>query len=229
MGANITESKPDEIVEQVVIEGDLSKLPPAARTAYYMRVCQSLGLNPYTKPFDYIQLGGRLTLYARRDATDQLRKLHNISIEIVERKMINDIYTVIARAKTPDGRTDESMGAVSLAGKNPNDICNALMVAETKAKRRVTLSICGLGWLDETELETIPDVKPAPQDEPQEYYCSECGVLIEEHTTKAGRTYSAAEIAEFSVRDFGRVLCRTCGRKQRKEGRDVQETDWEQA
>jgi hypothetical protein len=29
------------------------------------------------------------------------------------------------------------------------------MKAVTKAKRRVTLSICGLGWLDESEIETI--------------------------------------------------------------------------
>jgi hypothetical protein len=36
---------------------------------------------------------------------------------------------------------------------------NALMKAVTKAKRRVTLSICGLGMLDETEVETIPDVE----------------------------------------------------------------------
>jgi hypothetical protein len=33
------------------------------------------------------------------------------------------------------------------------------MKAETKAKRRVTLSLAGLGWLDETELETIPQVR----------------------------------------------------------------------
>jgi hypothetical protein len=35
------------------------------------------------------------------------------------------------------------------------------MKAETKAKRRVTLSICGLGLLDETEIETIPGAAPA--------------------------------------------------------------------
>jgi hypothetical protein len=40
-------------------------------------------------------------------------------------------------------------------------LANALMKAETKAKRRVTLSIAGLGWLDETELETIPQSRPA--------------------------------------------------------------------
>jgi hypothetical protein len=35
-------------------------------------------------------------------------------------------------------------------------LANALMKAETKSKRRVTLSICGLGFLDETEADSIP-------------------------------------------------------------------------
>jgi len=34
------------------------------------------------------------------------------------------------------------------------------MKAETKAKRRVTLSICGLGLLDETEVETVSTAVP---------------------------------------------------------------------
>jgi hypothetical protein len=38
------------------------------------------------------------------------------------------------------------------------------MKCETKAKRRVTLSICGLGMLDETELETISGSKQAQAD-----------------------------------------------------------------
>jgi len=48
---------------------------------------------------------------------------------------------------------------------------NALMKAVTKAKRRVTLSICGLGILDETEVESIPNAVPLDAepvtDEPQ--------------------------------------------------------------
>ena len=43
---------------------------------------------------------------------------------------------------------------------NCDDLANAFMKAETKAKRRVTLSICGLGILDETEIETIKNVTP---------------------------------------------------------------------
>jgi hypothetical protein len=43
-----------------------------------------------------------------------------------------------------------------IKGLQGDALANALMKAETKSKRRVTLSICGLGMLDETEMETIP-------------------------------------------------------------------------
>ena len=42
-------------------------------------------------------------------------------------------------------------------------LVNAKLKAITKAKRRVTLSICGLGFLDETEIETIPTAAPHSQ------------------------------------------------------------------
>jgi len=71
----------DEVLAKTVIEGDLSRLSPRERVIYYNAVCQSLGLNPLSKPFELIKLNGKLTLYARKDCTDQLRKLHKISIE----------------------------------------------------------------------------------------------------------------------------------------------------
>ncbi|HXH08906.1 MAG TPA: hypothetical protein VNP04_03945 [Alphaproteobacteria bacterium] len=143
-------------IEQVVIGGDLSKLTTEQRLTYYAAVCRSLGLNPLTKPFEYLYLNGKLQLYARRDCTDQLRRVHGITVYISSRERLNDIYVVSARARTPDGREDESIGAVSLTGLKGEALANALMKAETKAKRRVTLSIVGLGWLDETEVESLP-------------------------------------------------------------------------
>jgi len=62
----------------------------------------------------------------------------------------------------PDGRSDESIGAVALGSLKGEAYANAIMKAETKAKRRVTLSVCGLGMLDENEVETIPDARPVP-------------------------------------------------------------------
>jgi hypothetical protein len=162
---------PPEVVEKVVIGGDLSGLTAAQRAEYYAAVCRSLGLNPLTKPFEYLTLNGKLRLYALRDCADQLRRLHGISIYITNREWLNDIYVVTARAKDRSGREDESTGAVTVGNLKGDALANALMKAETKAKRRVTLSIAGLGWLDETELETIPQARPGvtpPQESQQE-------------------------------------------------------------
>ena len=173
-----------EVIEQVVAKGNLADLSPMDRAAYYVRTCESLGLNPMTKPLAYLELDGKLVLYATRDATDQLRKINGVSVQITSRERMDDVYIVTARATTPDGRTDESTGAVSLVkadgewqsnertGKRffkPNGkmipltgdaFANALMKAETKAKRRVALSICGLGFLDESETDSIPNAQP---------------------------------------------------------------------
>lgn len=139
------------------MRGDLSSLTQDQRLEYYNRVCQSLGLNPLTRPFDYLTLNGKLTLYARRDAADQLRKINGISIEIVSQEINNDLLTVHVRAKDRDGRTDEDVGVVAFTAKAAGDIAaNLCMKAVTKAKRRVTLSLSGLGFLDETEVADIP-------------------------------------------------------------------------
>jgi len=177
----------DAALEKVIVQGRLEHLTPKERLLYYKTLCESLGLNPLTRPFEYLLLDGKLTLYARRDATDQLRRLHQVSITIVSRERLDDIYVVTARATTPDGRTDEAIGAVSLLKKemvwdpeqyNPktgkkgtyvwtgkmlplvaDELANAIMRAETKAKRRVALSIVGLGILDESELDTVPQAQ----------------------------------------------------------------------
>lgn len=148
-----------EKIEQVLIKGDLAALSDQERLVYYNKVCESLKLNKYTRPFDYLTLKGKLVLYARRECTDQLRTNSHISIEIVAREKIGDVYVVTARAKTPDGRTDESTGAVSLGKSYGDQLANLYMKAETKAKRRVTLSICGLGLLDESEVDSIPNAR----------------------------------------------------------------------
>jgi hypothetical protein len=147
---------PPAVVERMVISGDLSALNAAQRADYYAAVCHSLGLNPRTKPFAYRTLQGKLRLYALRDCAEQLRRLHGISIYITHRERMHDLYVVTARAKDRHGREDECTGAVPLGHLSGEDVANALMRAETKAKRRVTLSITGLGWLDETEFDTLP-------------------------------------------------------------------------
>lgn len=146
-----------EVLEAVLMNGDLAKLPAQQRVEYMLGVCRTLGLNPATKPFEFITLNGKLVMYARRDCTEQLRKIHGVSITIKAREIISGVYVVTANAQDAKGRVDESTGAVPVEGVKGENLANAMMKAETKAKRRVTLSICGLGLLDESEVGSVVD------------------------------------------------------------------------
>jgi hypothetical protein len=147
------------IIERVMAVGDLSRLQPAERVSYYVAVCRSVGLNPLTKPFDYINLNGKLTLYSTKNATDQLRQIHSVSVDGLKRETVEGVHVVTANVSTKDGRRDEDVGAVSIAGLRGEALANALMKATTKAKRRATLSICGLSFVDESEIEAIPEAR----------------------------------------------------------------------
>jgi hypothetical protein len=149
-----------QTLEHVLGTGDLSKLTTPQRVEYYARTCHTLGLNPLTRPFRFLALNGQIQLYATRDCTDQLRKVNGITLHVVDKQIDGDVFVVTVRARTKDGREDEDMGAVSLAQARGESRANALMKAMTKAKRRVTLSICGLGMTDEAELDTMPGAQP---------------------------------------------------------------------
>jgi hypothetical protein len=155
----IQKTSDSQLMESVLLQGDLSKLSPEQRVNYYQKVCQSIGLNPLTRPFDYITLNGKLTLYAKKDATDQLRNLHGVSIDQVDIQENATHFIVKVKGHNKDGRTDVELGVVTKTDMQGN-LANLQMKAVTKSKRRLTLSLCGLGWLDETEVETIPSAAP---------------------------------------------------------------------
>lgn len=147
------------LMEQALLSNDLAKMSPAQRVQFYGEVCKSLKLNPLTRPFQYITLNGKLTLYASKDCTEQLRKINGVSLTIVSKELMEGLYIVTARATDATGRQDEATGAVDMSTLKGEARANAIMKAETKAKRRVTLSICGLGWTDESEISSIPNAK----------------------------------------------------------------------
>lgn len=150
-------------IEDVLITGDLGGLTPEQRVTYVGKVCESLGLNPLTNPFEYIKFrGGGLKLYAKKDCTEQLRKIHGVSIVSIATDNSGGVYVAKATARDKTERTDIATGAVDISNLKGDDLANGVMKAETKAKRRVTLSICGLGILDESEIDTIPNTEVVP-------------------------------------------------------------------
>lgn len=152
------------VVEELTSRGDLAKLSPEERSQYYLEVCKSLGLNPLTQPLAYIVLNNRLTLYALRACTDQLRAIHGVSVEDLTESEREGVFIVTAKVRNRDGRTDMAKGAVNIAGVKGEQLANSLMRCETKAKRRATLSLCGLGILDETEVEDIAEAQSPPSE-----------------------------------------------------------------
>lgn len=145
-----------EILESLVLDGDLSKLKPEQRVAFYNYRCQQAGLDPSAQPFSLLRLNNKLVLYANATATQQLCGKHGLRVSITAREKVEDIYTVCARVESPDGRYSENMGAVPLGSLKGEALANAMLKATTKAIRRTVLAHLGLGMLDETEVATIP-------------------------------------------------------------------------
>ncbi len=149
---NKEESLDEEVISRLVLDGDLRGLKPAQKVQYYRAICDRLGLDPATQPFKILKLQGGEKLYCDRSGAQQLNRKHGIGHTITAREVTNECYVVTARALQNGGRHEESIGAVPIAGLKGEALCNAMMKAETKAKRRSTLDLCGLGMTDESEL-----------------------------------------------------------------------------
>lgn len=143
-------------LESLVTNGDCKRLTPAQKVAYYRARCDAAGLDYRAQPFQFINLQGREVLYALKAATDQLTGKHKIRTEITDQRTEEGLRIVTVRAIAADGRATDEIGAVPIAGLKGEALANALMKASTKAKRRAVLALCGLGMLDETEVDSIP-------------------------------------------------------------------------
>lgn len=143
-------------IEELLVTGNLNQFSPQEKVAYINKVCDTLGLNPLTRPFEFVSFQGKTVMYAKKDATDQLRKLHGVSVRVTKQEIMDGLLFITVEATDKTGRVDSDVGVLNIAGLKGDALANASMKCLTKAKRRVTLSICGLGILDETEFDTIP-------------------------------------------------------------------------
>jgi hypothetical protein len=111
-----------------------------------------------TRPLQYFEQLDRngkrnLILYALRSASAQLALIHHLSTSLSDSTITNDVVMFTAKVFDPKGRTDSAVGAVSLKGLSGKEFADAIMAAQTKAKRRAILDMVGSGMLDESEVE----------------------------------------------------------------------------
>lgn len=150
-----------EALDRVLQMGDFTPLTMRQRSIFLYKLAQRLELNPLTKPFDFIVANNKTILYANRTCADQLRRRDRIKSEVLYAGLLQlgdklDDTVYVVRVKLWDGeRSEEAVGCIGIAGLTGEGLSNAIMKCHTKAIRRGTLSFCGLGFIDSTEVDSI--------------------------------------------------------------------------
>lgn len=150
-------------VQRVSAQGkDTKALTQEERMATLAGLSRALGLNPLTNSVRFLPMQGGEVLYVTRQATDQIAARLRLRRETLVGPEVRDIggqkmVFCQVRVTAPDGRSEVATATLPL-----RDPANDLMKCETKAKRRATLSLAGLGLLTEEETETIPGVLREP-------------------------------------------------------------------
>lgn len=147
---------------------DLDRLSEEQRQEYYLAACEYLRIPPELNvlAFHWMDQGDgvrKLVLYAKKGATDIIRNNLGISVIDLKKEAGNGEVTWVVKGQNKEGRTEMSSGSKSIQGLRGRELESAIMWAQTKALRRMTLQFVGGGILDETEIAepTTTDIKNA--------------------------------------------------------------------
>ena len=156
-------------IERAILAGNLQSLTEIERLQYNFALCRSLGLNPLTRPIDYIVQDGKMSPYINATGIAQIRAIHGIATKIIDRQTDKThLHYVTAIATDSKGRSEESTAIISLCDRYGKVLlgqkrANKMMSAETKAKRRVTLALVGIPWADGGKVQSSKAYDP-PRD-----------------------------------------------------------------
>jgi hypothetical protein len=148
---------------------DLDRLSKEELQQYYLDACAFHGVPPELNvlAFTYMDSGDgarRRVLYAKKGATDIIRERLGISVADLRKEIFNGTLTYTCFGKNKDGRFEIAVGASYIDGLTGRALEVAIMVAQTRAIRRMTLQFAGAGLIDETELQAdskTTDIKEA--------------------------------------------------------------------
>lgn len=134
--------------------GDLYQLTNGQRVAHYLNLCTSLGLNPLSRPFQWIEFKegenspAVLTLYFKPSGAAQMLRNHRVSVHYPRKEIVGELFVCEAHGQAPDGRKGVGTKYVPLTNKygklSGNRLANAFMSAESGALRRLALNMFGL-------------------------------------------------------------------------------------
>jgi hypothetical protein len=136
----------------------LDNLTEAQKKTYYLQVCEHFGLPAELNLLEYIYMDSgdgarKLVLWAKKGATDIWRDRHDISVIKLVKDEGDGYVMFTAEGKNGKGRTEMAVGAADTKNRTGKALSDAVMTAQTRSIRRMTLQFVGGGFLDETEVQ----------------------------------------------------------------------------
>lgn len=145
---------------------DLEHLDKDQKAKYYSNACEFLGIPANLNLLAFINMvvgdsGRHEVLYAKKGATDLIRQNRGISttsLEALKDLIPGQVCFIAVGKELTTGREERAVGTADIEGLRGKDLSDAIMIAQTRATRRMTLQFVGGGILDESE---IPSNKTA--------------------------------------------------------------------
>lgn len=139
---------------------DLERLDADQKTRYYSDACEFLGIPAHLNLLAFIFMnvgdtGRHEVLYAKKGATDFIRDsrgITTVSLEPIKDFVAGQVCFIAAGLQESTKRKEFAVGAASIEGLTGKALSDAIMTAQTRATRRMTLQFVGGGILDESEL-----------------------------------------------------------------------------
>ena len=133
-----------------ILSGNIGALSPIAQAAVIEYRCCQMKLDPLTNPLIKVQVKGsnKIILYARKEAAEQLRVAHGVTVTLISEQITPDFYKVVLNFKHADGREEPNAGVEAIGAAKGEGLANAMLKAWSKALRRGTLAITGAGVSD---------------------------------------------------------------------------------
>jgi len=186
------------------------------RQQYVRNVCEHMGVPPELNLVMLTYLDEqdgprRLVAYAKRGATEIIRNNRNINVTELTSKEIGGSIVFTATGKDNNGRQEMSTGSRYIKDLEGRQLDDAIMTAQTRAVRRMTLQFVGAGVLDESEVNpsqpvALKNTNPSPiapqpavkaNDEPGKDITPEIKEAVRElQTNLAATAIAAVAIAE---------------------------------
>lgn len=136
---------------------DLDRLSKDELQQYYLDACAYFQVPPELNVL-YFELadfgdGARIkVLAAKKGATDIIRDRLHISVVELTDKIVNGSIVFLAKGMNGKGRTEMASGSKYIEGLKGQELDSAIMTAQTRAIKRMTLQFAGGGLLDESEV-----------------------------------------------------------------------------